>query len=74
MVTVLRRSGSPRSRRPYGDDGHVPVVEWLWLLHDDCAFMADHHRGDDMPGQAICGEINVHPVTLLFPTGPAGAP
>jgi GT2 family glycosyltransferase len=21
----------------YGDDGHMPVQEWLWLLHDDCA-------------------------------------
>jgi GT2 family glycosyltransferase len=21
----------------YGDNRHVPVVEWLWLLHDDCA-------------------------------------
>ncbi|MFG1814878.1 glycosyltransferase [Kribbella sp. NPDC049174] len=27
----------PSSVGPYGDDGHMPVVEWLWLLHDDCA-------------------------------------
>ncbi|MFB6719560.1 glycosyltransferase [Kribbella sp. NPDC056345] len=27
----------PSPYGPYGDDGHMPVVEWLWLLHDDCA-------------------------------------
>jgi GT2 family glycosyltransferase len=27
----------PSARGPYGDDGHMPVQEWLWLLHDDCA-------------------------------------
>jgi GT2 family glycosyltransferase len=27
----------PSAVGPYGDDGHTPVVEWLWLLHDDCA-------------------------------------
>ncbi|MEV6287813.1 glycosyltransferase family 2 protein [Kribbella sp. NPDC051770] len=27
----------PSAVGPYGDDGHAPVVEWLWLLHDDCA-------------------------------------
>src|SRR3954453_373015 len=27
----------PSPHGPYGDDGHMPVVEWLWLLHDDCA-------------------------------------
>ncbi|MFC5263753.1 glycosyltransferase [Kribbella qitaiheensis] len=27
----------PSSVGPYGDDGLATVVEWLWLLHDDCA-------------------------------------
>jgi GT2 family glycosyltransferase len=27
----------PSAVGPYGDDGHMPVQEWLWLLHDDCA-------------------------------------
>jgi GT2 family glycosyltransferase len=27
---------APVPLSPYGDDG-IPVVEWLWLLHDDCA-------------------------------------
>ncbi|MFF1823743.1 glycosyltransferase [Kribbella sp. NPDC058245] len=27
----------PSPYGPYGDDGHMPVIEWLWLLHDDCA-------------------------------------
>ncbi|MET7279365.1 glycosyltransferase family 2 protein [Kribbella sp. NPDC005582] len=27
----------PSPYGPYGDDGQIPVVEWLWLLHDDCA-------------------------------------
>lgn len=27
----------PSAVGPYGDDGHMPVIEWLWLLHDDCA-------------------------------------
>ncbi|WP_405056158.1 glycosyltransferase family 2 protein [Kribbella sp. NBC_01505] len=27
----------PSPYGPYGDDAHMPVVEWLWLLHDDCA-------------------------------------
>ncbi|MDX6262821.1 MAG: hypothetical protein QOH84_4509 [Kribbellaceae bacterium] len=27
----------PSAVGPYGDDQHIPVVEWLWLLHDDCA-------------------------------------
>ncbi|TCO46914.1 GT2 family glycosyltransferase [Kribbella antiqua] len=27
----------PSAVGPYGDDRHMPVVEWLWLLHDDCA-------------------------------------
>ncbi|TDO51328.1 GT2 family glycosyltransferase [Kribbella sp. VKM Ac-2527] len=27
----------PSAVGPYGDDGQLPVVEWLWLLHDDCA-------------------------------------
>ncbi len=27
----------PSSVGPYGDDGYMPVIEWLWLLHDDCA-------------------------------------
>lgn len=27
----------PSAAGPYGDDRHTPVVEWLWLLHDDCA-------------------------------------
>lgn len=27
----------PSSVGPYGDDGLLTVVEWLWLLHDDCA-------------------------------------
>ncbi len=27
----------PSAVGPYGDDRHMPVIEWLWLLHDDCA-------------------------------------
>ncbi|GAA1556054.1 hypothetical protein GCM10009789_06770 [Kribbella sancticallisti] len=27
----------PSAVGPYGDDGGLTVVEWLWLLHDDCA-------------------------------------